>query len=112
MDAAWYKCQTRQDGGQPDTGAIGKGKGKDKVSMVDALIASYCLRYGYYVLTLNHQDFCEKFFEIVHIQNSPSTTKFQRDFIALLKPKTQDWESSKTELALQNSNVSEEVFIF
>lgn len=93
MDAAWYKCQTRLSTNNPDTKGTAN-KNKDKISMTDALIAAYCLRYGYYVLTLNNQDFPEKFFEIICIKNAPSTTDYQRDFAALLKPKQLVWQQS------------------
>lgn len=91
MDAAWYKCQTRSKDNNPDTRGTAGGN-KDKISLTDALIAAYCLRYGYYVLTLNNQDFPEKFFEIVHVANSPSTTEHQRDFAVLLKPRQLIWQ--------------------
>lgn len=89
MSAAWYKCNARLNQGNPDTQGV-KIK-KDRISMVDALIASYCLKYDYYVLTLNIQDFPEKFFKIVKIEQSPSSTNYQRDFAALLKPKKIFW---------------------
>jgi hypothetical protein len=93
MDAAWYKCQTRQKTNNPDMGGVNKNK--DKISTVDALIASYCLRYGYYLLTLNSSDFPEKFFEIIKIETAPSTTDLQRDFVMLLKPRQDKWITSK-----------------
>jgi hypothetical protein len=102
LDAAWYKCQTRQKDNNPDTRGTA-GRSKDKISMTDALIAAYCLRHGYYVLTLNNQDFTEKFFEIVHISNAPSTTNNQRDFAVLLKPRLDAWRQSR-------NTVSTEIF--
>jgi len=105
MDAAWYKCHVRPKQNNPDTQGAGKAKDNINISMVDALIAAYCLRFGHYVLTLNIKDFPEKFFEIICIENAPSTTDYQRDFIALLKPKLEIWKQSKVpEVALPKTS--------
>lgn len=96
MDAAWYKCQTRSSANNPDLRSL-NGRDSSKISMVDSLIATYCLNYGYYVLTLNLQDFPEKFFEIIEILCAPSTTDFQRDLVGLLKPKQAVWHNSKSQ---------------
>ncbi len=95
MDAAWYKCETRMDKAKnPDKKGIGKLKA-DKISMIDALIACYSLRFGYFVLTLNQQDFPDMFFELIKISQAPSSTEFQRDFISLLRPNQHQWQLSR-----------------
>ncbi len=94
LEAALYKClvRSKQNSQERDTN---KKRNKDTISMSDALIATYCLKYNYLLFTMNMKDFPQKFFEIEQIQLSPKSTDFQRDFIALLSPKIEKWNEAK-----------------
>lgn len=92
MDAAWYLCEVRGHENSSDTSSMNN---RDKISFIDALIAAHCLEHNYFILTMNHQDFPEKFFEIITIKNTPKGTALHRHFGSLLKPKMDEWQQSR-----------------
>lgn len=93
MDAALYRCCCRS---QQNTSDLATLKGdKEKISFIDSIIAAYCLKFGYYLLTLNQQDFPEKFFELKDTQLSPRGNQLNRQFACLLKPKISAWQVVK-----------------
>lgn len=95
MDAAFYRCCCLGRQNSSDTGEM-KNK-VEKISFIDSIIAAYSLKFNHYVLTLNQQDFPEKFFVLKDVLISPRGSKLDRQFAYFLQPKTTEWQSEKRE---------------
>jgi predicted nucleic acid-binding protein len=59
---------------------------KQKVSVMDALIAAYCLEFNSSLITCNQQDFSVALFDVVGIQYAISSKRPERNILCLLKP--------------------------
>lgn len=94
MDTALYLCMTREKQHKEDCDGIHKTK--NKISFIDAIIASYCLKFGHFIITLNQQDFPDKFFEIVDMKSCPRSNGLTREFAWLLKPRVSEWILEKS----------------
>ena len=65
---------------------------ENKRGWVDSLVASYCLTYGYHLITINQKDFPEKYFEVKNHCLAPLITeKDQRKVVFLLAPRQEKW---------------------
>jgi len=82
-----YRCCNAQSKDKGDF-----KKQKQKISTYDAIIAGYCLKYGYLLLTTNQKDFPEKYFKLLKVVESVRKNALEaREFVYLLEPKLNEW---------------------